>query len=153
MDEYIPYTLRPDIYQPLEQQCSITPFPLKAPNVLLIPLDGSLQRSLTCRRLHLRCRSLSTLLALNTLCLSRCRLGRRLSLLLLLLALRRCLLLLPFLDRLGASSAAGLWSLGTALFDDVEGGADDGALVFDCAARALLCDFLYRPEMSAIAWA
>jgi hypothetical protein len=32
--------------------------------------------------------------------------------------------------------------LGAALFDYVEGGAYDGALVLDCAAGALLCDFL-----------
>jgi hypothetical protein len=109
--------------------------------------QNNLHLDLTCRRLDLGSRTLSTLLALNTLRLSRRRLGRRLGLLLLLLALRCCLLLLAFLDGLSAGGAAGFGSLGAALFDDVEGGADDGTLVLDGAAGALLRYFLWGREM------
>jgi hypothetical protein len=52
------------------------------------------------------------------------------------------LLLLALLDGGGAGSVAGLGALGAALLDDVEGGTDDGTLVLDGAAGALLGNLL-----------
>ena len=40
------------------------------------------------------------------------------------------------------SSGTGFGTLGAALLDDVEGGTNNGTLVLDCAAGALLGDFL-----------
>jgi hypothetical protein len=39
-------------------------------------------------------------------------------------------------------SGAGFGTLGAALLDDVEGGTNDGTLMLDCAAGALLGNFL-----------
>jgi hypothetical protein len=47
-----------------------------------------------------------------------------------------------------AGSGAGFGTLGTALLDYVEGGSDDGALVLDGAAGALLGDFLLSRMVS-----
>lgn len=52
------------------------------------------------------------------------------------------LLVLALLDGGSAGSGAGLGALGAALLDDVERGTDDGTLVLDCAAGALLGDLL-----------
>lgn len=70
-------------------------------------------------------------------------LGRRLGLLQLLLALGVALLLLARRDGGLARGGTGLGALGAALFDDVEGGADDATLLLDCAAGALLGYFLF----------
>jgi len=67
---------------------------------------------------------------------------RALGLLRLLLALALRLLLLPRLDGGHARRGAGFGPLGAALFDHVEGGADDAALLLDGAAGALFGDFL-----------
>lgn len=68
--------------------------------------------------------------------------GRSLRLLHLLLALAGNLLLLGFLYRCLAGCLAGFGTLGTALFDDVEGGADDASLLLYRAASTLFSDFL-----------
>jgi hypothetical protein len=65
-----------------------------------------------------------------------------LSLLGLLLALCGCLLLFALLDGGLASGSASLRTLATALFDDVEGCTDNGALVLHRSARAFLGSFL-----------
>jgi hypothetical protein len=65
-----------------------------------------------------------------------------LRLLHLLLALGRRLLLLAFLDRGLTGCGAGFGALGAAVFDDVEGGTDNGTLMLDGASGALLGGFL-----------
>ncbi len=67
---------------------------------------------------------------------------RALGLLRLLLALALRLLLLRGLDGGHARGGAGFGPLGAALFDHVEGGADDAALLLDGAAGAFFGDFL-----------
>lgn len=52
------------------------------------------------------------------------------------------LLVLALLNGGGAGSRAGLGALGAALLDDVEGSTDDGTLVLDGAAGALLGNLL-----------
>jgi hypothetical protein len=95
-----------------------------------------------------RC-TLGTLLALDSLSLTA--LCRPLRLLSLLLGLQLGLLVLALFDRLRACCGAGFGSHGTALFDDVEGGTDDGALVLDGAAGTLLGYFLYRGDKVLVA--
>jgi len=67
-----------------------------------------------------------------------------LGLLRLLFCISRSLLLLALLDGGAAGSSTGLGPLGTALLDHIERGTNDGTLVLDCAAGALLGDFLLR---------
>lgn len=88
-----------------------------------------------------RC-AFSPLLALNpaALALGRARCG--LGLLGLLNALRSRPLLLAGHDGCLTRCFASFGALRSALLDYVEGGADDGALVLDCAAGALLGYFL-----------
>lgn len=97
---------------------------------------------LTSRRLDLGRGALRTLLASDSTGLAPCGTSGRLRLLGLLLGLGGGLLLLALLDGSGAGGGAGLRAHGAALFDHVEGGADDGTLVLDGAAGALLGDFL-----------
>jgi hypothetical protein len=99
--------------------------------------------SLTTLRSDLHRCTLSSLLALNPadLALGRARCG--LGLLGLLDALRGRLLLLAGRDGGLARCFAGFRALRAALLDYVERGADNSALVLDCAAGALLGHFLY----------
>jgi hypothetical protein len=76
--------------------------------------------------------------------LASCAGGGRLCLLGLLCGFGSGLLLLALLDGGAAGSGTGLGTLGAALLDHVERGTDDGTLVLDCAAAALLGDFLLR---------
>lgn len=68
--------------------------------------------------------------------------GGALGLLSLLRRLGCGLLVLTLLDGGGAGSRAGLGALGAALLDDVERGTDNGTLLLDCAAGALLGNLL-----------
>ena len=96
------------------------------------------RRSLDLRRCPLR-----TLLARNsTPSLSTSCLASSLGLLCLPCALSCSLLLFPLLDRGLSGCGAGFWSLGAALFDHVQRGSNDSALVLHCAAGALFGDFL-----------
>lgn len=97
---------------------------------------------LTSPCLHLWCCTLGALLALDLLSLSPCGAGSGLSLLSLLLGLGGGLLLLALLDRLSTLSGASLGALAASLLDHIEGSTDDGTLVLDCAASALLRNFL-----------
>lgn len=89
----------------------------------------------------IRC-ALGPHLALDLAHLAPSRARRALGLLHLLLALRRRLLLLALPDRRLAGGGACFGPLGAALFDDIEGGADDGSLVLYGAAGTLFGDFL-----------
>jgi len=75
-------------------------------------------------------------LSLSSLC-------RALGLLCLLLAFRRGLLLFGVLDGRLSRGKPGFWSLRSSLLDDVKRGADNGPLMLDGPACALLCYFLY----------
>lgn len=97
---------------------------------------------LTSRSLHLGCGTLGALLACDPCGLAPCSAGGGLGLLSLLLRLGGGLLLLALLDGGSAGCGAGLGALGAALLDHVEGGTDDGALVLDGAAGALLGSLL-----------
>jgi hypothetical protein len=81
--------------------------------------------------------------------LTLCGSGGRLGLLGLLLGLSGGLLLLALLDGGSAGCGSGFGSLGTALLDHIEGGTNDGTLVLDGAASALLGNFLSKGEWSA----
>lgn len=93
-----------------------------------------------CGDLHVR--SLGTLLALESLSLTLGGTSSVLGLLGLLLTLSSGPLLLSFLDGGGAGGATGLGALCSTLLDHVERGTDDGTLVLDGAASALLGDLL-----------
>jgi hypothetical protein len=108
----------------------------------------SREHPLAGRCLHLGRRTLRTLLARDPSGLTPRSAGGGLGLLGLLLGLLRGLLLLALLDSLLAGSGAGFGTLGTTLLDYVEGGSDDGALVLDGAAGALLGDFLLSRMVS-----
>jgi hypothetical protein len=92
--------------------------------------------------------TLSTLLALDALTSTLSSTGGGLGLVSLLLGLGGCLLLLGVLDGLLASGGTGLGALGAALLDNVEGGTDDGTLVLDDTASALLGNFLFKLKSS-----
>lgn len=95
-------------------------------------------------RLHLGRGTLLLLLAGDaTTGLALCGVGGGFGLLGLLLGLGGCLLVLALLDGLLAGGGTGLGPHGAALLDHVERGTDDGALVLDRAAGALLGDFLF----------
>ena len=91
--------------------------------------------------LHLGSSALGTLLR-DLLSVASCASSGGLGLLGLLLRLGGGLLLLALLDGCGTGSGTGLGALGAALLDHVEGGTDDGTLVLDSAASALLGDLL-----------
>ena len=76
--------------------------------------------------------------------------GRRLRLFRLLLTLGRRLLLLPLADRRLSRRGTGFRPLRTTLFDYVEGGADDAALLLDGAAGAFFGDFLSGVEKGGV---
>lgn len=97
------------------------------------------------RNLH-RC-TLRSLLALYPRSLTFSRVRSTLRLLGLLCALRGSLLLFAGYDSGFASCLAGFRALGAAFFDYIEGGADDSALVLDCAAGALLGYFLFEGKL------
>ena len=102
---------------------------------------------LTTLSVHLiRC-ALGPHLALDLAHLAPSRARRALGLLHLLLALRRRLLLLALPDRCLTGGGAGFGPLGAALFDDIEGGADDGSLVLYGAAGTLFGDFLVESKL------
>lgn len=86
--------------------------------------------------------TLGTLLALDLLGLAAGSASGGLGLLELPLGLGGGLLLLALLDGGLAGGGASLGALGAALLDHVEGGTDDGTLVLDGAAGALLGDLL-----------
>jgi hypothetical protein len=71
--------------------------------------------------------------------------GGGLRLLGLLYALSSASLLLAGCDGSLAGSLTGLWSLRSSLLNHVEGSTDDGTLVLNGTARALLRNFLYTP--------
>jgi hypothetical protein len=102
----------------------------------------SLSTLLAGRSLDLARCALGSLLALNALSLSLCLSRGRLCLLSLLLALCGGLLLLSFFDSGATGSGAGFWSHGSTLLDDVKGCTNDGTLLLDSAAGALLGYFL-----------
>lgn len=89
----------------------------------------------------LRC-TLSTLLALDAGGLTASGASCALGLLHLLLALSGSLLLLALLDGGLAGGGTGLWALRPAFLDHIERGTDDGTLVLNGAASALLGDLL-----------
>ena len=99
--------------------------------------------SLTALRSNLHWRTLRSLLALNPAHVTLCRIGGGLCLLGLLNALRSSLLLFAGGDGGLARGLTGFGTLRAALLDYIERGANDGSLVLDCAARALLGNFLY----------
>ena len=94
---------------------------------------------LTSPCLHLWCGTLGTLLRLD---LATGTGGGVLGLVGLLRRLGGGLLVLALLDGGGAGGRAGLGALGAALLDHVERGTDDGTLVLDGAAGALLGNLL-----------
>lgn len=98
------------------------------------PLAGS--------SLDLLAGTLGALLACNSRCLSLCCGTGALCLLSLLGGGSLGLLVLALLNRSGASSSTSLWALGAALLDHIEGSTDNGTLGLDCAAGALLGNFL-----------
>jgi hypothetical protein len=96
-------------------------------------------------------RALGALLALDALRAALGRVGGVLRLLGLLAALRRGLLFLGFRDGLLARGGPGLGAHVAALLDHIEGGADDGTLVLDGTAGALLGNFLLFYSVSSAA--
>lgn len=114
-------------------------FKKATPSTLPYPITSSI---LTALGRNLGSRTLGTLLALDPLGLALGGAGGVLGLLSLLLALRGGLLVLGVLDGLLAGGGAGLGALGAALLDHIEGSTDDGALVLDGAAGALLGNLL-----------
>lgn len=94
--------------------------------------------------------ALGTLLALDLLGLALCGTSSGLGLLGLLQGLGGGLLLLASGDGGSAGGVAGLRALRTTLLDDIKGSTDDGTLVLDGLARALLGDLLYNRYPSVI---
>ena len=91
---------------------------------------------------HLRRRTLRTHFAHHPPYLSPRRSRRTLRLLHLLLALGGGFLFLTGLDGFLAGGGSGFWTLRSALFDHLEGGADDASLLLDGAAGTFFGDFL-----------
>lgn len=101
---------------------------------------------LTARCLDLLLGALCTLLALDALGLAAGSTSGGLGLLSLLLGLGCGLLLLGVLDGGLSCGGADFGALRALLLDHVEGGTDDGTLVLDGTAGALLGDFLCERE-------
>lgn len=90
--------------------------------------------------------TLGTLLGLDARSLALCGTGGVLCLLGLLCRLGGRLLLLSGSDGGSAGGGAGLGALSATLLDHIEGGTDDGTLVLDGLARALLGNLLFVVE-------
>ena len=121
--------------------CSSAPVPTS-----LQQAPPLIQRPSTTLSTNLLRRPLSTHLALNSPRLSPCTCSRTLRLLLLLLALTVRLLLLALCNGLLASSFTRFGTLGAAVFDQFEWGANDASLLLYCSSGAFFGNFLCAGE-------
>lgn len=120
----------PPIYSPAQAE---------PPSIRLTRLGGDLGS-----------RTLSTLLALDALSSALGGGGGVLGLLSLLAALGSGLLLLGLLDSLLAGGGTSLGAHAAALLDHIKGGTDDGTLVLDDTAGALLGNFLFMVKTDPV---